>query len=241
MQSKRLTAIKQLVPRCDLVLDIGTDHAMLPILLIKENKANFVIASDIARPPLVKAAKNVSKNSLDNFIDLRLGDGLQVLDNEMPSVIILAGMGGLKIIDILSVRKKLWKGNSELVIQPQTEFFELRKYLIEQKYIFNDELLVKESDKFYQVMHLIPDYSLKNDKINRITTSYSVLELEYGPILLYKDTPEVIEYLQGELSKTKTILTNINKSRQQVDKSKKVFMEKKLKGLLEVLNIESSH
>ena len=128
--TKRLSVISDLIQNGALVADIGTDHALLPISLIQSGKTNRVIASDIVQGPLNAAKKNISAYSLDENITLVQSDGLENITRFAPQNIVIAGMGGETIRDILSASDYPASSGALLILQPMTHCELLRKYLI---------------------------------------------------------------------------------------------------------------
>ena len=98
--SPRLLAVARLVPKCSVVADIGTDHAYVPIYLVENGIADFVIASDVVEGPAMRAIENIKRHNLSDKIDVRIGNGLEKV--KQADVIIIAGMGGKLICDIIS-------------------------------------------------------------------------------------------------------------------------------------------
>ena len=99
---ERLTVCASLVREGARLADVGTDHAYLPVWLLNSGKITFAIASDINEKPLLRAKATAEKYSAQN-IELRLGSGVSVLTPEDGiSDIVIAGMGGEVIANILS-------------------------------------------------------------------------------------------------------------------------------------------
>ena len=131
--------------------DIGTDHAFIPIEAIKRKLATMAIACDISPGPLEIGRKNVIRENLAEFIELRHGDGLEpVLHNEADTIVI-AGMGGLRILGI--IYKSLEKiGYTNLILQPQHDTDKLRRGLYDLGIKIYSEHLAKEGERFYEIL-----------------------------------------------------------------------------------------
>ena len=97
--NNRLQKISDFINEKDSVIDIGCDHGLLGIYLVLNKKIKTMVSSDINQLPLNKAKENILKYHLENQIELRLGNGLECLDDNLDTIII-SGMGGLTIIDI---------------------------------------------------------------------------------------------------------------------------------------------
>ena len=99
--SPRLQKIASLVPPCSVLADIGTDHGYIPLFCLENGKAKNVIATDINEKPLKRAETNIKSHGFSSFADFRLCNGLDALSEGEADVIVIAGMGGPLICDIL--------------------------------------------------------------------------------------------------------------------------------------------
>lgn len=134
--------------------DIGTDHAYIPISLVKDGLVEKAIACDIKPGPLAIAEQNVKKYGFSEKIELRLGAGLEPLaENEVESVVI-AGMGGEMIINILKNEKS--RTFLELILQPMNYQAELRLWLLENDFTVILEDLSSEGFKVYNLLKVTP-------------------------------------------------------------------------------------
>lgn len=134
-----------------IIADIGTDHAYIPIKLMEEGIAERVIASDIKKGPVEIAKQNIEKYNMNTKIEVRLGEGLSVLNKNEADTIIIAGMGGEMIEAILRGNTDIAK-KALLVLQPMNSQYELRKYLINNGYIIIDEDIAIEGFKVYNIL-----------------------------------------------------------------------------------------
>ena len=127
--TKRLSLIASLVPENSNVCDVGTDHAYLPIMLMKSKKARRVIATDIRPLPLENARKNIMLSGVGG-IETRLCDGLSSVKKSEADTVIIAGIGGEVISGI--IKRTGWLKLSPpvlLILQPTTSPEILRRYL----------------------------------------------------------------------------------------------------------------
>ncbi len=99
--TQRLKTIADLVPNGGIIADIGTDHAYLPVYLIENKIVEKAIAADINVGPLKNAEKTIKSYRYDKYIETRLGSGLTPIKTNEADTVIIAGMGGLLIRDIL--------------------------------------------------------------------------------------------------------------------------------------------
>ena len=138
------------------VADVGTDHAHIPIALISENRAEYVVAVDIKDGPIEIARSNVFEYGFADCIEVRQSDGLEaVLPDEVDTVII-TGMGGTLICDILS--RAIGFDKHDFILQPMTAQDELREFLLRNGYRIVRESLAKEEDKIYNIMVVVHEW-----------------------------------------------------------------------------------
>ena len=178
--ASRLEALKSTLKGFDSVLDVGTDHAYLPILALKENPSLKVIASDNKKGPLEQARLNLSKENYLDQVELLLGEGLEVLKDPVD-VIVMAGMGGKTIAKMVLDKKDL--SAKRLVCHPTNVPSAVRKLTTALPYQIVDEIFYMESEFPYTIILL-----------EKGTASYTEKELLYGPVLLQKK-PEAYRLL----------------------------------------------
>lgn len=155
--SLRLTEVKNTVRPCATACDIGCDHGYVSIALVKENRAHHVIACDVNKGPLEAANGNIKAEGLEEFIETRLSDGLHNVDvSDRPNTIIIAGMGGRLMERILTEGSEVVKNAGQLVLQPQSELFLVRKWLRENGFVINGEKALIDDDKHYFIIDAVP-------------------------------------------------------------------------------------
>lgn len=152
--SPRLSAICDMVPKCRAIADIGTDHAYVPIYLIEKGIAERAIAADIHAGPCERAKEHVAQNKLSDRISVRVGAGLLPICPREAEGAVIAGMGGLMMIQILEEGKSIAQTLDFLILQPQNHQKELRKWLSKNGYCINREQLAKEDRMLYQIMRV---------------------------------------------------------------------------------------
>lgn len=149
--SKRLRAVADLVPGGTVLADVGTDHAYIPIALVEEGKIPRALAMDINQGPLMRAEENIKAHGLEEKIEIRLSDGLEKMKKGEADTVLIAGMGGLLTVRILSSKREVL-GGATLVLQPQSDLPSVRGWLTEEGYAITAEDLVLEDGKYYQMM-----------------------------------------------------------------------------------------
>ncbi|MBR1779759.1 MAG: SAM-dependent methyltransferase [Clostridia bacterium] len=149
----RLKACADFVRGNAKIADIGTDHAYLPIYLINTKKVKKAIATDIKEGPLLNAKKSVEKYNLTEAIDLRLSDGLKNISPSEVDDIIISGLGGEIIRDILSEVEWLEDSKKRLILQPMSMEEKVREFLYARRFKVISEKVVISGNKVYIVIY----------------------------------------------------------------------------------------
>ncbi len=150
MLSKRLLSLCEMVEPGSRVADIGCDHGLLSIHLIKTGRAASVVACDINEGPLQTAKRNIERYGCSG-ISLRLGDGLSKVEPQEIDTCIIAGMGGELIAEIIEAAPYLRSPDYTLVLQPMSRTYELHKYLAEQGFSIIKEFVIRDK-RLYTVL-----------------------------------------------------------------------------------------
>ncbi|MCR5151370.1 MAG: class I SAM-dependent methyltransferase [Clostridiales bacterium] len=145
----RLEMAAGMVRRGNTVVDIGTDHAYLPAYLVLNRICPNAIACDVKEGPLLNAAKTVAKYALGDKIELRLSDGLKAIKKGEAQDIVMCGMGGNLIEDILTPAEWLNDKKYRLIIQPQSHSEDVRRFLDINGFEILNETVCKDSGKLY--------------------------------------------------------------------------------------------
>lgn len=198
--SKRMEANAAMISPSDTFCDVGCDHGYLSIYLVQKGIVKKAIAMDLREGPLEHAKINVEANDLEDKIELRLSDGVDKLKKDEADSCLIAGMGGNVTIHILTEGKAKIASLKELVLQPQSEIEEVRRYLSANGFLIIDEDMVLEDNKFYPIIKAVP---------NEEAYSLSEEELLYGPILIKEKHPILKMYLEKELAVKKSILEKL--------------------------------
>lgn len=223
--SNRLKAIGNMVDKCTVVCDIGTDHAYLPIYLIKKGTCEKAIASDINKGPVDKALHNVSREGLSESISCRLGGGLTTIKPFEAEGGIIAGMGGNLIRDIIEERKDVFKSLDFCILQPVQNPEVLRGYIYEAGYDILDEELCFDEEKYYEIIKV----RYNNNPVKKEEIYYEVSE-----VLIKKKHPLMKQYISFKLDKYKNILQYI-KDDTDSSRNRKKEIEHKIDKLEEFL------
>ena len=209
--NNRLQTISDFIFKEDKVIDIGCDHALLDIYLYLNKDVKKIVGSDINQKPLDKAKDNLIKYNLQDKIELRLGNGLEALSNDLDTIII-SGMGASSIKDILTNINN-YPHIKKLIISPNNEFIKTRKDITKLNFKLVKEKMVCENNKYYLISYYEKGYS---------KTNYFYGKLDF------KDR-ETINYFNYLITKNKEIISKLN--------NKHIF--KKLKLLITNLYIKT--
>lgn len=232
MISKRLQYIVDFVTYFETIADIGCDHGYVCIELIKNNKVKKAIASDISYPSLKKTIDFVKVNNIDDRIETRVGDGLDVLNKDEVDAVIVAGMGGVLISDILkkNYNLKFKEKNPLLILQPVQQAKDLRYYLYENKFEIVDEDIVFDMGKYYNI--------IVAKKINEISNTYLTIEkckdvyMEYGILNIIKKNILVREILEERIKNSKKLFDDLKQKKVKI--SDLNILSQKIKEMEEV-------
>ncbi|HCQ5527216.1 TPA: SAM-dependent methyltransferase [Clostridioides difficile] len=156
----RLLKIASLVSDGKKIADIGTDHGYIPVYLLKEGRVPFAVLADVNKGPLDNAHKEVIQNNLLDKVDLRLGSGIEILEIGEVEEVIIAGMGGILISELLEAKKEVAHNVKKLILQPMQAQEELRYYLLNNGYEILEEVLVREDFRIYEI--IVAKYTGKN-------------------------------------------------------------------------------
>lgn len=224
--SNRLMEISKFVFKNSIAADIGTDHGLLPVYLIENKISKLVIGTDISEKSLKKTIDYIKDKSFKYNIIPRVGDGLETIKPFEIDTLIISGMGGLLIRDILEKNKEVRDSIVHFIFQPMIASKELRQYLIKNRFIIVDESLAKEGDKFYEIIYAKRGWTCVEDDIN----------YEVSNKLIEKNHPLLKEFLKYKINKQEIILDKLKY--ETSDKSSKRYEEvgEKIKDYSNILN-----
>ncbi len=229
--SKRLLTIANYVNPGSRVADIGSDHAYLPVFLIQNEKAKSAIAGEVNQGPWKSALQHVKEAGLSEHIDVRLGDGLSVIQNGEVDTICIAGMGGTLICQILEAGIKRLPSVSQLILQPNVAEKNVRKWLYHNGWELKGESILKEDGILYEVLSAVPG----NPDAPYVNKNWSRNEwFEVGPFLWEERSPIFKEKWEEEYKKVERVLNSLEQSSSPEAMAKKEEMSIRLKWIKEV-------
>ena len=206
--SDRLQLIADEIHWGETMADIGTDHGFLPLYLLETKKCPKVIMADISSGSLAKAEENCKLAKADGDYELRLGNGIDILEDGEVDVVAIAGMGGNLIADILEWNLAKSRSIKRYILQPRRHVGKLRHWLHCNGFEIVKESLVEEG-KFICEILTVESGPAENGK----NAEYSA-EFDYPDSLLTHLNPMTAAYLKRKLELENMILDNINQNSQ---------------------------
>lgn len=219
--SERLQNVADFLPKGARFADIGSDHAHLACYICLKDSSAQGIAGEVNQGPYESAVKNVKKHHLESQISVRLGDGLEVIHEEDEvNQVVIAGMGGGLITQILNESKEKLAAIDLLVLQPNVDARRVRIWLLANKFVLLDERILEENGHIYEIL-----VAARSG-----TSPYheSILEkqLLFGPYLLHEKSPIFYDKWQEEAKKLERITGQMKEAKElETDKIKQFTKE----------------
>lgn len=227
--SRRLKTVGELVLPGEPVADIGSDHALLPTYLVCEGICPRVIIGELNEGPCRRAREFIRNKGLEKAIEVRKGNGLEVLAPFEVATVIMAGLGGKNIAGI--VMNSLAKAYTyrRFVLQPMLPYHPVRKVLADLGWpIVHEEVVVENGNSFVILVtepKRLPAYHLTG------------LELDLGPIIIQNATrPENRGFLLGELERYRRIVAGLKESNSPTAREKLAVYRRLEKELAELID-----
>ncbi|WP_198957448.1 tRNA (adenine(22)-N(1))-methyltransferase [Paenibacillus selenitireducens] len=242
--SERLKLIADQVPHGSRVADIGSDHALLPCYLVNSGQALSAIAGEVNPGPLEAAQKQVREEQLEQYITVREGDGLAVIQPGEVNVITIAGMGGSLIVKILSADPAKLVGIERLVLQPNVGEDTVRQWLLQENWLLVDEHILEEDGKFYEVIVAVraEDAAARNAELYAANPleAYGVhvskeQQIWMGPYLLSQPNAAFARKWESEKSKLERIVQTLQQSQAEESRVKEQAFQQQIGRIEEVL------
>ena len=198
--SKRLKAVASMISDNYKVADIGTDHGYIPIYMVTERNCPYAYAMDVNAGPLKKAEENVARYNVNDRVELRLSDGIDKLNKGEADSIVIAVMGGILINRIIGNGMEIAKAAEELILSPHSDVNLVRRFLADNGFKIVDEQIIYDEGKYYFIIKAVTgEMVIENDTYEW-----------FGTILLDRKDKVLLDYLNKEQSKRKTILSAIS-------------------------------
>jgi tRNA (adenine22-N1)-methyltransferase len=228
--SKRLKRVVNYIPKGSKIADIGSDHAYLPCYAYLQGIATYAIAGEVNEGPLNSAIDQVNKLNLENVIDVRKGNGLQVIEDGEVDVITIAGMGGPLISTILDEGKTKLGAVKRLILQPNVAAIFIRKWLGENGWKLIAEDILEEDGKIYEI--LVAEQGVDSD----LYKDNKEAKLLFGPYLMQDKQEAFIKKWSAELLKYEKVAEQLSQAQSEEDVQDKFEeIKSKIKMVKEVL------
>lgn len=224
--SPRLEAIAKYVKPNSKVLDVGTDHAYLPVFLIHKGICSRVIAGDLNAKPLSSAHQTVLSYGLEQRIELRLGNGLEIIQSGEADMIIIAGMGGGTIAEILAAAPEKLASVQRLILQPMNASGILRRWLRHNGWSLVQETLVEENGRLYIILVAEPG----------MMADYEDVAMDLGPLLLAEKPPLLPAYLIENIEHDTRISRQLSLASTPEALAKRDYLTRKLQFMQKVVD-----
>jgi len=199
-----------MVPPGARIADIGTDHALLPIALIRSGRVDHAVATEVRTGPFLVAKSAVEGCGLADRIAVRLGDGLAPLRAGEVDTAIIAGMGGNTIVEILG-KSLLVSQLDRLILQPMTKAATVRRWLTDKGWELEQEELVREEGRIYEIISAVPG-DIPAQQANCQAAVMDEILFYVGPVLWQRKHPLLKEHLLNLREETAAALMGMRRS-----------------------------
>lgn len=244
--STRLRRLASGVPEGASLVDVGTDHAWLPIYLLQQGRIASAIATDIAAGPFASALHNVRTHGLGERISVRMGAGLQSLQPGEADTVVIAGMGGHTIRVVLDESPDVLSEMTRLILQPMNASRQVREWLFSSDFCLVDEGVVAEEGRLYE--YLIADRADVAAPIDagaatvppratpgaqsfdpyRGNTDTLDLAFEFGPVALARPDAAMLQHVQATLARWTRICASLQRGQPDRMASRSVALARRI-------------
>lgn len=222
----RLERVAAQVPKGARLADIGSDHAYLPVALMRRGVIEAAVAGEVASTPFHAAQRTVRDNGLEQHVTVRLADGLSAIQPaDAITAISVCGMGGETIRDILDNGKAHLSGRERLILQPNGGEQPLRYWLMSNGYRILSEELLHENRFYYEI--------IMAERAEPVV--YSAEELYFGPMHLQARSPAFLAKWQRALRLKKRTLAGFEQARQRVPQAKAQVIAQQVQWITRLL------
>lgn len=224
--SHRLETVASFVPSGARLLDVGSDHAYLPLALVEKGQLAFAVAGEVVEGPYQSALANVREAGREEQIIVRLANGLAAWeDADQIDTITICGMGGRLIADILEAGKERLVSINRLILQPNNREDELRDWLADNGFALIAEEILTENGKFYEILVAEPGQM-----------TLTALTRRFGPFLSREVSSVFRDKWSREAEKLAAILQHIPHDKQE----ERAVLQEKITLIKEVLDNEGA-
>lgn len=225
--TERLQVIADNIKKGEKVADIGTDHGYIPIYLYQKNISDELILTDINKGPMEIAVRNLRQNHIpESNYDARIGDGLKPVKTGEVDTIVIAGMGGMLIKDILSYDMNKSKALKKIILQPRNAQDKLREWLLSNGFEIIEEFLVTEGKFICEVIVAAPGERQHTEPIY----------FEIGEKLIKKKDPLLETFIMRKINVEKSILKTTAQNDSERSQNQYQLSKQRINKLQEVLD-----
>lgn len=230
--SNRLKMVASYLPKGTFFVDIGSDHAYLPCYICLKDETSHAIAGEVREGPYKRALETVEAYQLTNKVEVRLGNGLDIINyDDGVKELVVAGMGGSLISQIIESGKEKLTTVNRLILQPNNAAHLVRKLLLELGYSLTHEDILEENNHIYEI--------IVADKIKNEQSQWNPTEMEkqllFGPILMKEKSPVFFKKWKMEKQKLIKVIHQM-KNAKNIDYEKLAQYETQLKWMEEILS-----
>lgn len=232
----RLQMIADEINTGETMADIGTDHGFLPIYLWENRICPKVIMADVSKGSLDKARDNCNMLYPGEAFDLRLGNGLEVLSDGEVDTVVIAGMGGILMTQIMAADMAKTMSIKKYVLQPRISAGKLRQWLIANGFSITGDRLVREGRFICNIITAITQADRNLTKLQENISFFSSLaedDIRLEMPLWLAEEPLGREFIQRRVNSEKDILEQLKQSK---DNSKQIIVNQNIEYLEGLLN-----
>ena len=214
MRNIRIEKIAGMVHEGMIVADIGTDHAFLPVFLIRNGTVPKAYACDISAGPLQAAEKNISAAGFSDRIQVIQSDGLDHVPQD-TEVIVIAGMGFETASGILEKYPERLRKFDQMIVEVNRDTIRMRKWISAHHFTIDDEIYVNEKGHDYIAVSFTAEHH----------DPYEESEIFFGPVLMQKKDPAYMDYLKRRIKDLRMILEKSSGKAPQAENIKKILKQ----------------
>ena len=198
--SRRMQALAALVEPCQSLADVGCDHAYLSLALLESGRVKRALAMDIRPGPLKRAREHIAAEGMADRIEVRCSNGLASYRPGETKAILISGMGGGLIRDILEADLSSAREAGQIILGAQSDLPMLRAWLLDRGFVTQAQDLVEDGGKWYFLARVCYQEGSRGDCF------WTPEELAYGKLLIENRHPLLEVYLRREEAMLKSIL-----------------------------------
>lgn len=203
--SERLKTVIELAGKGNIVADIGCDHAFVSISLVANNCYKRAIAMDINDGPLIKANEHILENHLKGKIETRKSNGLNKLTEDNVDTVIITGMGGPLIENIIKNDIDKACKVKKLILGPQSDLAHFRRFLYDNKFEIINEKYLFEDGKYYTL--IVAGY---NTNLKEYKDDDKDIIFEFGQFVAYNEDNVFTSYIDNQYKQYSQIKKNLS-------------------------------